>query len=181
MPARQPTISLQRLSTAELQALATGTPPAALAPGQAADAWPPAFVARRALALQAEHPAAPLAGALYGIWWQQPQGQALVGSCGFKDAATEGWTEIGYGIARQHRRQGLGRQAVAALCRLAWAQPHLRVLRACIEPANGASAALVQGLGFEPGWLLREADGTDVVVWSLPSPGPGAGGLSTGR
>lgn len=158
---------------AELQALASGQPPAGLARGQAADAWPPAFVARRALALQAEHPQAPLAGALYGIWWQQAQGRALVGSCGFKDAGLDGWTEIGYAIARRHRRQGLGRQAVAALCQLAWAQPQLQVLRACIAPRNEASAALVLGLGFQPGVLLREADGTDIVVWSLPGPAPG--------
>jgi RimJ/RimL family protein N-acetyltransferase len=167
---------LQRLTAPELQALAQGRVPAAwladdtptTVPGAPAlaDALPPGYAAARALALQDAHAAAPLAGALYGIWC----GPQLVGSCGFKDAADQGWAEIGYGIAAAYRRRGLGRQAVAALCRLAWGSGTLTVLRACIEPGNAASAALVAGLGFQPGPLLTEEDGTTVIVWSLVRP-----------
>ena len=172
-------VRLQRLGRPALQALAAGRWPrgwleaAAASPGGQAGvddhALPPAFAAERSLALQLRHPCSPLAGALYGIW----SGPVLVGSCGFKDAADQGWSEIGYAIAPRHRRRGLGRQAVAALCGLAWTCGALDVVAACIEPGNEGSVALVASLGFEPGLLLSGEDGSAVVVWSLARPWPG--------
>jgi RimJ/RimL family protein N-acetyltransferase len=160
-------VGLRRIPAADLQALARGEVPAALPGPHAQDALPPAFVAVRALGLQAEAAARGDAGGLAGAVFYIVHGDAVVGSCGFKDAALDGWVEIGYGLAPAHQRQGLGTQAVAALCALAFASGSVGSVRACIEPANAASNALARRLGFVPGAMVTEEDGSCVRVWTL--------------
>jgi len=162
MPA--PTTVLQRIDTADLRDLAQTQVPAALQGRHVADALPPDFVARRALLLQQAAAPDSLAGALYYICADDQ----VVGSCGFKDAAEDGWVEVGYSVADSHRQLGLGTQAVRALCQLAFDSGQVQQIRACIELDNLASQALAQRLGFEPGGLVTEEDGSCVVVWTLP-------------
>lgn len=166
-PAAPPALRLQRVAPADLQALARGDVPQPLQGRHAAEALPPAFVAARALGLQAEATARGdergLAGALYYI----VADEQVVGSCGFKDAAEHGWVEIGYGLAPAHQRRGLGTRAVAALCELALQDRQIGCVRACIEPDNAGSIALARRLGFTPGEPVIEEDGTCVIVWTL--------------
>ena len=92
----------------------------------------------------AEHPA--LAGE--GTFLVVHDGR-VVGDCGwFGPAGTDGSVEIGYGLAPSMRRRGHGAAAVRLL--LAWvkAQPGVTVVRAEVLPGNGASLALLAGLGF---------------------------------
>jgi len=124
---------------------------------------PPAFVAQRTMELQQRSGASPLAGALYWVL----EGGQVVGACGFKDAAQDGWVEIGYGIAPGCQGRGLGTQAVAALCRIAFDTAQLQWVRACIEPGNAASAALACRLGFSVGPAVTENDGSTVHIWTL--------------
>ncbi len=162
---------LQRISLAELQALALGQLPAprldaaAVAADDSEEAYPPAFVAQRAMALQQAPGASAWAGALFWVL----AGDHIVGSCGFKDAALGGWVEIGYGIAPASRRRGLGTQAVRALCRLAFDSAGIQQVRACIAPGNLASAALARRLGFVQGPMVLEQDGSSVHIWALAS------------
>jgi RimJ/RimL family protein N-acetyltransferase len=158
-----PSVSLQRISTVDLQMLARSEMPAALHGLHAAGALPPAFAAQRALALQAAEAARPLAGALYYVC----QGDRVVGSCGFKDAADEGWVEVGYGVAAGYQGCGVGTQALRALCSIAFEGGQIHAVRACIEPDNAASAALARKLGFVAGSLVIEEDGSCVMVWTL--------------
>lgn len=157
------TVLLQRVSAGELQSLAQGEVPAAWADRHADQAMPPAFVAQRTLALQQRSGASPLAGALY---WVLEDGY-VVGACGFKDSAENGWVEIGYGVAPGCQGRGLGTQAVAALCRIAFDHAPLQWVRACIEPGNAVSAALAHRLGFSVGPAVTEEDGTTVHIWTL--------------
>ncbi|HUR14143.1 MAG TPA: GNAT family N-acetyltransferase [Mycobacteriales bacterium] len=72
----------------------------------------------------------------------------VIGDCGwFGPPDDAGEVEIGYGLARSARGQGLGTAAVEAL--LAWvrAQGAVRV-RAEVLPANEASLRLLTRLGF---------------------------------
>ncbi len=167
---------LQSIAPADLRALARGQVPTGLERRHARDALPPAFVAVRALALQqaaaTRGEADELAGAIFYI----VQDDRIIGSCGFKDAAQDGWVEIGYAIGPDHRRQGLGAQAVAALCHRAFASGRIRCIRACIEPDNAASAALAHRLGFVPERPVVEEDGSTVIVWTLACPPARSGG-----
>ena len=156
-------VLLQRVNMGELQALAQGDVPAAWAGRHAEQSMPPAFVAQRTLALQQGAGTHPLAGALYWV----VQAERVVGACGFKDAAQDGWVEIGYGIAPSCQGRGLGTQAVVRLCRIAFDSPQLQWVRACIEPGNAASAALAHKLGFIVGPAVTENDGTTVHIWTL--------------
>ncbi len=164
-------VTLQRIPTADLLALAQGEVPAGL-PGRHADgSLPPAFVAVRALALQREAAASQPAGGLGGAIFYIVESDRVVGSCGFKDTAQDGWVEIGYGVAPHHQRRRVGTQAVTALCVMAFASGCVQCVRACIEPDNLASSALARRLGFVAGQPVIEEDGTCVVVWTLARAG----------
>lgn len=64
--------------------------------------------------------------------------------------------EIGYGIARQHWRQGFMNEAVTALIDFAFGPMALNRLEADIDPRNLASARSLEKLGFTREGLLRE-------------------------
>lgn len=168
VPLRLPIpVTLQRIETAALLALAQGEVPAQVQGRHAASSLPPEFVAVRALALQREAAARVGSNGLAGAVFYMLRDTRVVGSCGFKDAAEDGWAEIGYGVAPEHQRQGVATQAVAALCALAFAGGSVKSVRACIEPDNAASIALARRLGFVAGSPVIEEDGTCVVVWTL--------------
>lgn len=167
-------VSLQRISATDLLALARDEVPPALQGRHAAGSLPPGFVAVRAIALQRESAMAEGGNTLGGAVFYIVQDGRVLGSCGFKDAAQDGWVEIGYGVAPRHQRRRVGTQAVAALCALAFESGRVNCVRACIEPDNLASSALARRLGFVAGQPVIEEDGTCVVVWTLRARQPGA-------
>jgi RimJ/RimL family protein N-acetyltransferase len=72
----------------------------------------------------------------------------VVGDCGwFGPPDAEGEVEIGYGLARSVRGQGLGAETVRTLLDWVRAQGATRV-RAEVLPGNAASLRLLHRLGF---------------------------------
>jgi RimJ/RimL family protein N-acetyltransferase len=64
--------------------------------------------------------------------------------------------EVGYGIAREHWRQGYMFEAVGALLGFAFEDLGLNRLEADIDPRNTASARSLEKLGFQREGTLRE-------------------------
>ena len=64
--------------------------------------------------------------------------------------------ELGYALGRRWWKQGLMREAVAALCEHAYARMGLRRLEAEVNPQNVASGALLESLGFVLEGRLRQ-------------------------
>lgn len=84
----------------------------------------------------------------WGPWLLRLRGVDLVvGGAGFHGPPQHGTVEIGYGIAAEHRRLGLAREAVAALLRLAAVEGVVRVV-AHVDVGNEPSARLLAALGF---------------------------------
>lgn len=88
-----------------------------------------------------------------------PSGR-IVGSGIFKGEPSEGWVEIGYGVAPECQRCGYATEAVFALVRLAFEQPDVRAVYAETVVANDASRRVVEKVGFTyAGQRLNEEDG----------------------
>jgi [ribosomal protein S5]-alanine N-acetyltransferase len=74
----------------------------------------------------------------------------VIGDCG-----TKGWTdddgvvEIGYGLVASARGRGYGTEAVRALVGWVAAQPGVRRITAEVDPANHASAHVLEKCGFD--------------------------------
>lgn len=102
-------------------------------------------------------------GAPAGQWgpWtlRLASGGTLIGGAGFHGPPASGEVEVGYGIAVEHRGQGLAREAVAALVDLARSHG-VQVVRAHVVPGNRASLRLLAALGFVP-VTGQGADGRD--------------------
>lgn len=64
--------------------------------------------------------------------------------------------EIGYVLGREHWRQGYAFEALQAVCEHAFRQLGMRRIEAEVNPANTASNALLQRLGFVREGLLRQ-------------------------
>lgn len=64
--------------------------------------------------------------------------------------------EVGFALARPYWRQGWMSDAVTALIEFSFFELGLRRLEADVDPANGASIALLERLGFEREGLMRE-------------------------
>jgi ribosomal-protein-alanine N-acetyltransferase len=90
----------------------------------------------------------------------------IVGQAGFHDPPDEdGTVEIGYEVVPRHRRRGYASEAVRAL--MGWALETGRATRcrACVGPANAASRALLDTLGFERvGHRIDAVDGLELVL-----------------
>lgn len=69
----------------------------------------------------------------------------------------KGVVEIAYLLLRRHWGQGFGREMVAALVRLLVEEEGARRLYADVDPDNGASVALLEGLGFTLEGRLRQS------------------------
>ena len=65
--------------------------------------------------------------------------------------------EIGYLLVRRHWGSGLGREMVGALVQMLFDEPGARRLYADVDPDNGASVTLLEGLGFRLEGRLRAA------------------------
>jgi RimJ/RimL family protein N-acetyltransferase len=162
-----PFVALLRLSLPQLQELAAARVPAELGARAAEGALPPPFVAERALA----QPRAGEPGAACATFAMQRVADGrIVGSCGFKHPPRDGMVEIGYHVAPENRGQGLGTQAVDALCQLAFADPAVDAVLACVAPANAASLRVVRKLGFSACGQRIDVDGEVVGDWLRQRP-----------
>jgi [ribosomal protein S5]-alanine N-acetyltransferase len=156
------TVTLQRISRAELGVLADSGIPECLAGRLADGALPPAFVARRALTQLAAAKAESWCSTFYMV---SDDGGTVVGSCGFKDAPSDGRVEIGYGVSAEWRNRGAATEAVRELCRLAFASGEAHAVLARVSPTNLSSSRVVEKLGFEKGERVVDDDGELVVEW----------------
>jgi ribosomal-protein-alanine N-acetyltransferase len=94
----------------------------------------------------------------------------IVGDAGFKGPPdTDGAVEIGYAILPDHRRRGYAVAAVRALLEHAAADPRVRVVRACIDPTNAASIAVVTSAGMlADGEFMHPRDGRQLLFIHRP-------------
>lgn len=82
---------------------------------------------------------------------------APMGTCGFhKWSRAHRRAEIGYDLSPQFWRRGYMREAVAAMLDHGFGPMGLHRIEAIVAPANSASAALLQGLGFQREAVLRD-------------------------
>ena len=64
--------------------------------------------------------------------------------------------EIGYGVAEEHHRKGIGTNAVRLLVDKVFSETHLRKLFAHVHSGNTASCRLLERIGFKREGVLRE-------------------------
>lgn len=67
-----------------------------------------------------------------------------------------GRAEIGYGLGREHWRNGYMNEALRALIEYSFEVLHLRRLEADVDPRNTSSIRTVERLGFQREGYLRE-------------------------
>ena len=100
----------------------------------------------------------------------------VIGSIGFHGAPDDQRRlEIGYKVEPSFRRQGIAREAVAAMFDWAYHEHGIRRFVASISPGNDASLGLAAGFGFEQvGEQMDEIDGLELVfetTWPRPESG----------
>jgi RimJ/RimL family protein N-acetyltransferase len=118
-------------------------------------------------------------------------GRTVIGSAGYKGPPTpDGTVEVGYGIVRDHHRQGYASEVVRALLAHAFALPAVRRVIAETLPELTPSIGVLRKCGFqligdgsEPGVIrfeLTRADYESGASHSRPAPAakptPGPGG-----
>ncbi|MDX6355172.1 MAG: hypothetical protein QOF98_2075 [Streptomyces sp.] len=87
-----------------------------------------------------------------------------VGGAGFHGPPDKGEVEIGYDLSESARGAGWATEAARVLCQWALAQPEVQVVLATTEPANGASQAVLERVGFH-----RIADRGELWGYELTS------------
>jgi len=94
----------------------------------------------------------------------------IVGLVGFHDRPdARGMVEIGYGVLPGHRRRGLAREMAMTMWSYAASRPDVRVLRATVDPGNGASRAVIEGAGLvHVGEQIDPEDGLE-LVYEIPT------------
>ncbi len=99
----------------------------------------------------------------YGMWLVENQQGEAIGMCGLikRDFLTE--TDLGYAYLPEFFGQGYAYEAAKAV--LAYAAEHtaLKTLVAIVSPANLASKALLQKLGFEQDGQVLVPDKNEMV------------------
>lgn len=150
-------IRLRPAPAADLDALVAGHAPAGLR-------LPPGGLAQSCGVLRA------LAGLRAGPEMGQfviVREATLAGLCGVMGPVADGAVEIGYGVAKALRGQGVARAAVALLLdRIArWGQAETVI--ALTAPGNLASQAVLRGNGFVPLCDSADAEGP-LLVWQRP-------------
>ena len=144
-----PTIKLQNLSTALMQALTQDREDFQRQAGRrAAPDWPNQEfreVLSFLLALHKLHPE--LSAWSFMIICQD--NQQIVGEIGAKHLPDrDGAIEVGYGIAASHRRRGFAAEALREFVALAFQRPGVKAVRAECLVENRASIAVLRRLGF---------------------------------
>lgn len=97
----------------------------------------------------------------------------VLGGLGLHGRVGEGAREIGYWLHKNHIRQGLMTEAVAAIVRVAFQIEKIDRLEIHCDPRNVASAGVARKLGFAHETTLRRRDVTpdgrrrDTMIWTL--------------
>ena len=153
--------ALLPLSTPALQSLADSRIPDQFAVHAEPESMPPAFVAARALKLEAssDHPSLPTSYLIV-----REEDSRFVGACGFKTPIGALRVEIGYGVASAARGQGAATAALKLLTELALQSGSSEVL-AEILPDNEASIRVVQKVGFVQVGARIDEDNEHVTQW----------------
>ena len=86
----------------------------------------------------------------YALWMIELKNGTHIGELCFKGLTGEGSTEIGYGIAEEHRNCGYAAEAVSALSDWALSQPCVMRVTAETEASNIASRKVLEKAGFVP-------------------------------
>jgi ribosomal-protein-alanine N-acetyltransferase len=92
-----------------------------------------------------------------GIRWGivRKEGEEVIGWCGYVVGSYRR-AELGYALARDAWGQGLMTEAVRAVVGFAFETTQINRLEATTHLGNGASARVLEKLGFVPEGLLRE-------------------------
>lgn len=146
----------------DLTAIALDKIPEGLYGEVASDALLPSFVAVRALAQLALGVAEQWARPFHLL---RKKDHAVVGSCGFKGAPSNGQVEIGYAVAASCRQQGFASAAVRELLLKAFLDSGVSSVLAQVNPENTQSTSLVKKLGFTNKGSQRDIDGELLVQW----------------
>jgi [ribosomal protein S5]-alanine N-acetyltransferase len=153
--------ALLPLSTPALEWLANSRIPDELVHRAEPESMPPAFVAARALRLEAnlEHPAVPTSYLIV-----RDEDSRFVGACGFKTPLGANRIEVGFGVSSAARGQGAATAALKLLTELALESGSSEVL-AEILPDNAASIRVVQKAGFVRVGARIDEDNEFVTQW----------------
>jgi RimJ/RimL family protein N-acetyltransferase len=131
--------------------------------------WPPEFLDPPSL----EFTLARLGkGAQQAGWWLHfvvlthgATGRTLVGSAGYKGPPSpDGTVEVGYGIVRDHQRQGYASEAVRGLLAHAFALPAVQCVIAETLPELAPSIGVLRKCGFR---LIGEGSEPGVIRFQL--------------
>ncbi len=153
--------ALLPLSTPALEWLANSRIPDELVHRAEPESMPPAFVAARALRLEAnlEHPTVPTSYLIV-----RDEDSRFVGACGFKTPLGANRIEVGFGVSSAARGQGAATAALKLLTELALESGSSEVL-AEILPDNVASIRVVQKAGFVQVGARIDEDNEFVTQW----------------
>ena len=140
------------------------------------DTWPPEFLDPPALEFTLDRLAE---GAQQAGWWlhfvvltRTARGRTLIGSAGYKGPPSpDGTVEVGYGIVRDHQRQGYASETVRALLAHAFAVPAVHRVIAETLPELTPSIGVLRKCGFrlvgdgsEPGVIRFEITRAEFAI-----------------
>lgn len=161
-------ITLQSISIADLHVLAESGLPDSTAGRTEEGALPPPHVAKRSLGQLREGKDEFWCCTFYIV---RDADRFVVGSCGFKDAPSDGRVEIGYGVSPACRNQGVATHAVRDLLRLAFATDAVTEVLAQVNPTNTSSTRVVEKIGFVKTGTKADEEGELLVQWVIRKPG----------
>lgn len=131
--------------------------------------WPPEFLDSASLEyVLARMPE----GQALSVWWlyfiilpRARGGRMLIGSAGYKGSPSDdGTVEVGYGIVREHHRQGYASEATRGLIRHAFDEPGVTRVIAETLPELAGSIGVLRRCGFR---LIGDGSEPGVIRFEL--------------
>jgi RimJ/RimL family protein N-acetyltransferase len=102
-----------------------------------------------------------------GYLGRDPESNAIVGSCSFKDVCRNGDVEIAYFTFPQSEGRGWGARMAAALVEIAVREPDVSRILAHTLPEENASTHILRRLGFSLYGAVEDRDEGTVWRWTL--------------